>query len=39
LANALSMNERWPEILLTATRDGITVAAVCRRYGLSRQTF
>jgi len=33
------MNERWLEILLTPQRDGISVAAVCRRYGVSRQSF
>lgn len=33
------MNERWLEILLAPSRDGITVAETCRRYGVSRQTF
>ena len=35
----MSVNERWLEILLTPQRDGISVAAVCRRYGISRQSF
>jgi transposase InsO family protein len=33
------VNERWLEILLTPQRDGISVAAACRRYGISRQSF
>jgi len=28
------VKERWLEILLTPQRDGISVAAVCRRYGI-----
>ncbi|MDJ0337581.1 DDE-type integrase/transposase/recombinase [Cryobacterium sp. PH31-O1] len=35
----MSVNERWLEILLTPQRDGISVAAACRRYGISRQSF
>jgi hypothetical protein len=38
VANGLSMTERWSEILLTPTREGIMVAAACRCYGLLRQT-
>jgi hypothetical protein len=35
----LSVNERWLEILLAPMRDQITVAEMCRRYGITRQTF
>ncbi|MCD2158203.1 helix-turn-helix domain-containing protein, partial [Rhodococcus cerastii] len=35
----MSVNERWLEILLAPSRDGITVAETCRRYGVCRQTF
>jgi predicted DNA-binding transcriptional regulator YafY len=34
-----SVNERWLEILLTPRRDEISVSEVCRRYGISRETF
>lgn len=35
----MTVNERWLEILLTPRRDGMSVVDVCRRYGISRQTF
>lgn len=35
----MSVSDRWLEILLAPARDGIPVAEVCRRYGISRQSF
>ncbi|MEU4654939.1 helix-turn-helix domain-containing protein [Streptomyces sp. NPDC023723] len=31
--------ERWLDILLAPERDGLSVAEVCRRHGVSRKTF
>jgi len=33
------MNERWLEILLIPQCNGTSVASVCRRYDISRQSF
>lgn len=35
----MSMAELRLEVLLEAARSGESVAAVCRRFGISRQTF
>lgn len=35
----MSVNDRWLEILLAPARDGVPVSEVCRRYGISRQSF
>ncbi|MFD8914800.1 helix-turn-helix domain-containing protein [Streptomyces sp. NPDC059575] len=33
------MSKQWIDILLAPERDGLTVMEVCRRHGISRETF
>jgi hypothetical protein len=35
---AMSVNELWLEILLTPSRDRLTVSEVCHQYGLWQET-